>query len=389
MARIFSMRRYFLLLQVALACLSSSLFAISLPACPKGTERFDKDEDGMKVSYCAKPVEICPGAENIETVTYEKDGGSHCAIAEGPVLYTNQDKSQVLMEYHLGVLDGEINSYSPTGKKMLEEDYKNGQKVGTRTEFFPLTGKRKLAENYLGGLRDGVAREWHPSGKLRIKQTFKKGKREGKFEEWFENGKLKTQASFVNGIWVGPYNEWYSNGKKFSEAHYRLGKLDGYLVRYHRNGRKASQRLFRIGKINGEFLEWDDEGRKLKDTSRRPASLDNCTAQSGAQKLSTTNGCITLDLDGNGHADYVMKDPSRPDRCKIYMMRGNMVLQEMMLLEPTLELYTARFQEGQFGEPITPRDGLVAWGKGSNTRVYLYDFDRKIFFKSEHASDSY
>jgi hypothetical protein len=63
------------------------------------------------------------------------------------------------------------------------------------------------------------------------------------------------------------------------------------------------------------------------------------------------------------------------------------IIKEVIIPEPMLEVYSARSREGQFGEPATPRDGLVVWGKGKQTRVYLYDFDKEEFDKTSYQSD--
>jgi hypothetical protein len=110
-------------------------------------------------------------------------------------------------------------------------------------------------------------------------------------------------------------------------------------------------------------------------------------------QLPTTGApCIQGDFDKDGEPDYAFpgKDyascnGSAPVRV-IFTRRGQ--VREVQALPRNVscfQLYPPRSKPGRYGEPATKRQGLVDWGEGNATWVFL--FDGKKWHATSHASE--
>ena len=103
--------------------------------------------------------------------------------------------------------------------------------------------------------------------------------------------------------------------------------------------------------------------------------------------LAGAQSCLKADIDGNGYLDDIVTSPDKPNQTWVVLTKREQVINEVFVPEPFLEVYSSRGVEGQFQEPATPNDGLVAWGKGKDTTIYLYNFDKVNFEKKSYRSD--
>lgn len=329
--------------------------AFVMPPCPSGTEAMTKSEDGANIRYCGVESSSCFGQTGLERVFFFKGSRKACAVLDGSAVFRYPDKSVLLMRYKAGKLEGPSESLDPVGHKLLEENYVGGKMHGKKKEWYPENGPVKSEELYLNGRRNGTAVEWYPNGKLKRNALYKDGKLEGECQEFYDNEKKLRVSFFINGKWHGPFAEWYSDGKRFSEGSFKNGKAEK--IRY-----------------------FERNGAEIPDTfePRAPASVPP-----GVQPA------FFADFDANGFLDAVVPRPEQ-NNTQIVFLGAKGMIRSIRIEEMGLELYNARGGEGQFKEPPTARDGLVVWGKESgNSSVYLYDYDKEAFLKSDHASDVY
>lgn len=106
-----------------------------------------------------------------------------------------------------------------------------------------------------------------------------------------------------------------------------------------------------------------------------------------------TNGvpCIKGDFDKDGEPDYAF--PGKGFSCnrsvpvRVIFTRGGQVREVQALPREVscLQLYPPRRKPGRYGVPATARQGLVDWGEGNATWVYL--FDGKEWHATSHRSE--
>lgn len=98
------------------------------------------------------------------------------------------------------------------------------------------------------------------------------------------------------------------------------------------------------------------------------------------QSLLQTSGapCVKGDFDQDGEPDYAF--PGKGYSCnqsvpvRVIFTRGGQVREVQALPRDVscLQLYPPRRKPGRFGVPATARQGLVDWGEGNATWVYLF-----------------
>lgn len=110
------------------------------------------------------------------------------------------------------------------------------------------------------------------------------------------------------------------------------------------------------------------------------------------QILITGISCVVGDFDGNGYLDFgfpgkkKLGGKERPVIKVLFYHKEKIILSEL-IQGAGFMLYPARDKKGEFGEPATKTDGLVIWGEGDSTFVYLFDAKLGRFVRTEHASE--
>jgi hypothetical protein len=103
--------------------------------------------------------------------------------------------------------------------------------------------------------------------------------------------------------------------------------------------------------------------------------------------------CLSADFDGNGLIDYVLLSNSWIDGTEtsdvlVVLAQTDGLARTIHLRGVSLfsfELYPARKRAGHFGEPVTSTPGLVSWGEGGSTVIWL--FSGGAMTVSEHRSE--
>lgn len=101
--------------------------------------------------------------------------------------------------------------------------------------------------------------------------------------------------------------------------------------------------------------------------------------------------CVAADFDGNGSLDFALQGFGtgvRPERVlRVLFYERDEVVRTLDIPGAGFELYLARPEEGEFGEPASKLDGLVRWGEGGSTFVWLFHAETGSFERSEHGSE--
>jgi len=107
--------------------------------------------------------------------------------------------------------------------------------------------------------------------------------------------------------------------------------------------------------------------------------------------------CLSADFDGNGLSDYaLLSDSWADDKSATATTDVLLVLAQpgdaartihldMQIALFSFQLYPASKSMGHFGEPATSTPGLVSWGEGGSTLIWL--FSGGAMTVSEHRSE--
>lgn len=361
--------------------------------CPQGSTLEHRKDKGKAVQSCVKKVDQCPENDLVDVLpsSYDPQGG--CRIPHGPTHYIYADGGQLIMNYEEGVFQGKSKVLNPMKALILEENYSQGLRDGTQKSFYP-KGSKKTVENFVAGVKHGEQLAWHENGQLEKRSFYDQGSPKGIWTSWYPNGNKKFEVASGKFGWEGLYREWYSTGRLHLAAQYLNGQLEGTYTMYFSNGKKQSERRYSQGVLEGVFEEWGPKGNKLcaslyregkfHEWVQKPKEDSSESKEQSERELASQS--LRADFDGNGYLDQV-KYLENPKRSQVLLRSKDKIISEIILSEPMVELYSLRGREGQFGEPATPRDGLVVWGKGKETKVYLYNFDSEKFEMTTYMSD--
>ena len=102
--------------------------------------------------------------------------------------------------------------------------------------------------------------------------------------------------------------------------------------------------------------------------------------------------CVVGDFDGNGYVDFGFQGRTQSNTKAFPEFKVLLYFKDKIILTEIIEgsdlfLYPATDREGEFGEPVTKTDGLVIWGEGGNTIVYLFNPKSGKFERWEYPSE--
>ncbi len=382
--------------------------------CAPDTVLHERVENKITISSCSRKIRPCPKHKSIEMIPNTMTTQGACQIPDGKTVYHNQDGSELFLNYDLGKLHGKMVAFSANKKQISEENYFDGLKQGIQKTFFS-NGKKKLEENYLAGQKLGEQISRYENGELEGRSYYVDNRPTGVWTSWYSNGNKRDEVTYGILGWEGLYRNWYSQGGLHLAAQYVNGVAEGTYSLYYPNGKKRSERRYVKGLLEGTFDEWSPTGVKEASSEyahgkfkqwletpiepsasevnliRKNSAISHCAAFAGIGlsqgMLAGAQSCLKADIDGNGYLDDIVTSPDKPNQTWVVLTKRDQVINEVFVPEPFLEVYSSRSVEGQFQEPATPNDGLVAWGKGKDTTIYLYNFDKVKFEKKSYRSD--
>jgi len=128
--------------------------------------------------------------------------------------------------------DGIFKEYSPDGRIVSKEEYRNGElileqkkeddKFEVKRQYYN-TGATKIVGTYKKGVPEGTFRQYDENGNLEGAKIYKAGRvlREGKYDgqgreqgewkEFYESGHLKSVGLYVDGKREGPWKFSHEN----------------------------------------------------------------------------------------------------------------------------------------------------------------------------------
>lgn len=127
-----------------------------------------------------------------------------------------------------------------------------------------------------------------------------------------------------------------------------------------------------------------------------PTGVDLAALSKTPADLQKGLACLSADFDGNGLNDYALLSESwLDDKTTVGTADVLVVLvhkdrsARSILIDgvplSSFELYPPQEKSGEFGEPASATPGLVVWGEGGSTLIWL--FPKGFAAKSVHASE--
>jgi len=132
--------------------------------------------------------------------------------------------------------EGLSTSYTSTGVKIEEANYKNDTLHGKRV-IFDENEKPQTIEHYDMGEFVGIFQTLYPNGQTKLEGQYTNGAMNGEWKKYYKNGQLMEVVKFENNEENGPFVEYHENGKLKTEGNYLEGdNEDGLLKIYDQNG---------------------------------------------------------------------------------------------------------------------------------------------------------
>jgi len=106
---------------------------------------------------------------------------------------------------------------------------------------------------------------WSESGQKLSEQNYRNGKIDGRTVYWHENGKKSWQGTYHDGYAVGTWVSWNENGQKESSCNYVNGEKEGVCLWWDAQGRKADSVEYIHGKPRA-IAEWEARDQRAVKT---------------------------------------------------------------------------------------------------------------------------
>jgi antitoxin component YwqK of YwqJK toxin-antitoxin module len=185
-------------------------------------------------------------------------------------------------------LDGLWTLQDNSDQKMFEVPYRNGQRHGTASWWYPSQVKMREV-TFVNGLIHGRLREWDEQRKLIRDEEYIDGQRVIRNVTYYRPQQMETENYFLDGklevdgeddwwraeparlvstgtrVQHGPVNFWYDNGLPKMKGSYSQGQRDGRFTWWHANGNKQLDGTFREGQKTGRWIWWHGNGMKASE----------------------------------------------------------------------------------------------------------------------------
>ena len=123
------------------------------------------------------------------------------------------------------------------GRKLLEGNYKNGQKVGKHTK-------------------------WHSNGMVKQVEYFEKGKKNGTSSGYYTRGALLDTTNWVDGEIHGVKHTFFQEARSTqSLEHYEHGKKHGEYSKYHSPKKLTETGFYKSGYRDSTWKHWHENGK--------------------------------------------------------------------------------------------------------------------------------
>lgn len=155
----------------------------------------------------------------------------------------------------------------------VEKNAEELMKLDFKTEYYDNAAIKSI-KSYKNGIPEGIFREYSPEGKIISSEVFKEGSKlgegvmdergikQGKWKEYYADSTLRADGEYAEGQRIGEWKFYYKNGQKEQVGKYGYNeKPEGRWIWLYENGNIWREEFFQNGLEEGLMTEYDDTGK--------------------------------------------------------------------------------------------------------------------------------
>jgi antitoxin component YwqK of YwqJK toxin-antitoxin module len=181
----------------------------------------------IALSACSKSIDVAQ-TQIVNGLVYKLNDSDpftgEVKNASSLAISREAEQGACVLHYKAGRLHGNVICQGENGKKILEQEWDQGQKEGTEKIWDAATGNLHIEEHWKAGKRDGLFELYNPLiGKRVVRNEYKNGQVEGEQKIW----DAKTgEVLLVDMVWHNGLQTGVSKLRETEET-YKDGKLNG------------------------------------------------------------------------------------------------------------------------------------------------------------------
>lgn len=137
-----------------------------------------------------------------------------------------EQRLSVLLSIEKGLVEGEMQEFSPNGTLHCTYILRDGKKHGEEWEYYPSekgeVPRPKLCVHWSEDKIQGQVKTWYPNGKIESQREVNGNKKQGTAFAWFKNGDLMLHEEYENELLVK--GSYYKPGDKQAISKVDSGK---------------------------------------------------------------------------------------------------------------------------------------------------------------------
>lgn len=163
--------------------------------------------------------------------------------------------------YQKGKRSGEWMFYYPSGTLEQKGSYNTKGLAEGQWIWYYQNGKILRSENYRDGLRDGTMTEYSVDGQVIATGDFIQDKEEG---FWIiQNGRLREEGDFSEGMLQGNWKHFNEQNKLVFEGSFVEDNPNGIHRWYYNDGTKREEGEYLMGRRNRTWKKWNEDGSMI------------------------------------------------------------------------------------------------------------------------------
>ena len=141
--------------------------------------------------------------------------------------------------------------------------HRNSPRVDAVT--YHLNGKKASEGIFINEIKDGIWYYYNNDGRRIAEEQYKNGKKHGIFKLYSpQDGMLLKEEPWQNDVLVGEYREYFTTGELRLKWHYKQGKIDGVYESYYLSGQVWEKGQYVANLREGTWISYDREGNEMK-----------------------------------------------------------------------------------------------------------------------------
>jgi antitoxin component YwqK of YwqJK toxin-antitoxin module len=153
---------------------------------------------------------------------------------------------------------GEWKRFHPGGQVKAVIKYR-AESDSADAQLFDEWGKKVAEGIYLNEKKSG---RWvyFTEGKKIADEQFKNGEKHGKAHKYYDTGEVWEETDWIQGKQEGSYRVFFKNGEPFFQCKMSNNQRNGLCLSYFQNGRVELEANYKNGLRHGEFKYFNEKG---------------------------------------------------------------------------------------------------------------------------------